>query len=80
MLIRYARFSTEVPKLDLQWNALAQHGCNMVFENRASGARADRPRLSEALYPPLQILRWLCERRAAELRGDQVLTKTVLSS
>ncbi len=49
MLIGYARVSTEDQKLDLQRDALARAGCHRMFEDRASGARADRPGLTSAL-------------------------------
>ncbi len=49
LLIGYARVSTEDQKLDLQRDALARAGCHRVFEDRASGARADRPGLTDAL-------------------------------
>jgi DNA invertase Pin-like site-specific DNA recombinase len=49
VLIGYARVSTEDQKLDLQRDALAQLGCHRVFEDRASGARTDRPGLTAAL-------------------------------
>ena len=49
LLIGYARVSTDDQKLDLQRDALAHAGCHRVFEDRASGARADRPGLADAL-------------------------------
>ena len=49
MLIGYARVSTEDQRLDLQQDALAKLGFQKVFEDRASGARADRPELAAAL-------------------------------
>ena len=49
VLIGYARVSTEDQKLDLQRDALARLGCHRVFEDRASGARVDRPGLTAAL-------------------------------
>ena len=49
MLIGYARVSTRDQNLDSQCDALADAGCQRVFEETASGARSDRPVLAEAL-------------------------------
>lgn len=48
-LIGYARVSTPDQKLSLQHDALQRAGCDRVFDDQASGARADRPGLAEAL-------------------------------
>jgi DNA invertase Pin-like site-specific DNA recombinase len=48
-LIGYARVSTVDQNPDLQRDALAAVGCARVFEDEASGARADRPGLEQAL-------------------------------
>jgi len=49
MLIGYARVSTTDQALDLQTDALKQVSCNKIFTDIASGAKADRPGLMEAL-------------------------------
>ncbi len=45
----YARVSTLDQDPALQLDALAAAGCGKVFEDRASGARKDRPGLQKAL-------------------------------
>ena len=47
--VGYARVSTADQDLALQLDALAAAGCGPVFEDRASGSRADRPGLRAAL-------------------------------
>lgn len=49
LLIGYARVSTDDQRLDLQRDALEAAGCHRIFEDRASGARSDRPGLTQAL-------------------------------
>src|SRR5689334_10651558 len=49
MLIGYARVSTIEQTLDLQQDALRQAGCEQVFTDRISGAKSERPGLTQAL-------------------------------
>lgn len=49
MLIGYARVSTDDQNLNLQRDALNQSGCDHIFEDQLSGAKAERPGLTEAL-------------------------------
>jgi DNA invertase Pin-like site-specific DNA recombinase len=49
MLIGYAQISTSDQTLDLQRDALTAAGCDRFFEEVASGAKASRPGLEEAL-------------------------------
>src|SRR5579875_1774723 len=49
MLIGYARVSTDDQNLDLQRDALRLAGCEKVYEDRMSGAKAARPGLAMAL-------------------------------
>jgi DNA invertase Pin-like site-specific DNA recombinase len=48
-LVGYARVSTAGQDLALQSDALAAAGCARVFRDTASGAKAERPGLTEAL-------------------------------
>ena len=49
MLVGYARVSTQDQTLALQQDALHEAGCERIFTDTASGAKADRPGLDEAV-------------------------------
>ncbi len=49
MYIGYARVSTLEQTLDLQKDALNAAGCEIVYEDTISGAKAERPGLQKAL-------------------------------
>jgi DNA invertase Pin-like site-specific DNA recombinase len=49
MLIGYARVSTHEQTLNLQQDALQKAGCTKIFTDTASGAKAERKGLDEAL-------------------------------
>lgn len=49
MLVGYARVSTDDQNLDLQRDALKKAGCEQIYEDQLSGAKAERPGLQKAL-------------------------------
>jgi DNA invertase Pin-like site-specific DNA recombinase len=49
MFIGYARVSTFDQNLDLQIDALKKAGCEKIYTDQLSGAKAERPGLGEAL-------------------------------
>ena len=49
MKVAYARESTVDQNLDMQTDALKREGCKEIFEDHASGAKADRDGLRKAL-------------------------------
>lgn len=53
MKIGYARVSTrdQEGSLRAQETALAEAGCSKIFQDRLSGARADRPRHLGTIWP-----------------------------
>ena len=71
MDVGYARVSTGEQTLDLQLDALAQAGCRKVLEETASGAKADRPVLAEALAylrPGDTLVVWRLDRLGRSLK------------
>lgn len=49
MLIGYIRVSTNDQKTALQRNALESAGCELIFEDKASGKKAECPGLKKVL-------------------------------
>jgi DNA invertase Pin-like site-specific DNA recombinase len=67
MKFGYARVSTTEQNLELQINALNQAGCNRIYQEKASGAKKDRPelkRLLDQLRPNDVIVVWKLDRLA----------------
>jgi DNA invertase Pin-like site-specific DNA recombinase len=71
MLVGYARVSTQDQTLALQKDALEQAGCERIFTDTASGARAERAGLDEALEYARQgdtLVVWKLDRLGRSLR------------
>jgi hypothetical protein len=70
MLIGYARVSTSDQTLDLQKDALQKAGCDKTFTDTASGAKAERVGLDDALSyvrPGDSLVVWKLDRLGRSL-------------
>lgn len=68
--IGYARVSTQDQNPTLQTDALTQAGCNRIYEEKASGAKRDRPELKQALgqcRPGDTLVVWKLDRLARSM-------------
>ncbi len=80
MLIGYARVSTDDQKLNLQQDALHMVGCEKIFEDYLSGARATRPGLTSALEMARSgdtLVVWRLDRLGRSLKDLIQLTETL---
>jgi DNA invertase Pin-like site-specific DNA recombinase len=71
MFVGYARVSTAEQTMDLQKDALRKAGCEIIFEDTSSGAKADRPGLNEALNymrPRDTLVFWKLDRVSRSLQ------------
>src|SRR3954469_9892594 len=71
MLVGYARVSTTDQTLDLQLDALTKTGCFKIFTDTASGAKAERQGLQEAISyvrPGDTLVVWKLDRLGRSLK------------
>ncbi len=72
MRIGYARVSTIDQDTSHQVEALKQAGCDLIIQERASGAKADRPELARLLGETLRagdtLVIWKLDRLARSLK------------
>lgn len=76
MLIGYARVSTQEQDTQSQISALKSAGCELIFQEKASGGRWDRPelqRLLQQLRKDDQVIVWKLDRLSRSLK-DLLLT------
>jgi DNA invertase Pin-like site-specific DNA recombinase len=79
MKIGYARVSTDAQEPHLQMDALKRAKCNRIYEEKASGAKAERLELMRLLDNARKgdvIIVWKLDRLARSLR--QLIDTTVL--
>lgn len=80
--IGYARVSTKDQNLALQKDALKKEGCKLIFEEKASGIKSDRPellRMIEQLREGDIIIIWKLDRLGRSLRDLVNLVKKIQS-
>jgi DNA invertase Pin-like site-specific DNA recombinase len=81
MKLGYARASTDTRETHLQMDALKRAKCSRIYEEKASGAKAERPELMQLLDNARKgdvIIVWKLDRMARSLR--QLIETTVLLS
>ena len=79
MKIGYARVSTDAQETDLQMDALKRVRCGRIYQEKASGAKTERPELMRLLDNARKgdvVIVWKLDRLARSLR--QLIDTTVL--
>jgi DNA invertase Pin-like site-specific DNA recombinase len=79
MKIGYARVSTDAQETHLQMDALKRAKCSRVYQEKASGAKTERPELMRLLDNARKgdvVIVWKLDRLARSLR--QLIDTTVL--
>ena len=82
MLIGYVRVSTDDQSLNLQRDALEEIGCEEIFQDQMSGAKAERPGLKKALEYARAgdtLIVWRLDRLSRSLK-DLIAIVTQLES
>ncbi|WP_077738362.1 recombinase family protein [Escherichia coli] len=72
MLIGYVRVSTNDQNTDLQRNALNCVGCELIFEDKISGTKSERPglkKLLRTLSAGDTLVVWKLDRLGRSMRG-----------
>lgn len=80
MLIGYARVSTQDQNTDAQIAALKSSGCELIFQEKASGGRWDRPelhRLLKQLRKGDVLVVWKLDRLSRSLKDVLLLMEKV---
>ena len=79
MKIGYARVSTDAQETHLQMDALSRAKCTRIYQEKASGAKAERPELVKLLDTARKgdvVIVWKLDRLARSLR--QLIDTTVM--
>ena len=79
MLLGYARVSTDEQDTRLQRDALTRAGCERIYEEKASGAKENRPELTKLLDHARKgdvVIVWKLDRLARSL--TQLITTATL--
>jgi DNA invertase Pin-like site-specific DNA recombinase len=80
MLIGYARVSTQDQDTDAQISALKSYGCELIFQEKASGGRWNRPELHRLLGQLRKgdvLVVWKLDRLSRSLKDVLLLMEKV---